>query len=119
MGPAPLPPVDDESVNFPSDCPRSFRATVHGTIFADRECHLEQIRVGDDLTLRPDPPVQEKPEVWVHLTTGEPVGHLPPEIAAWLAPWMLQGGCANARALRVSGAETPSWRRLLVEVSCP
>jgi len=80
---------------------------------------LERIRAGDDLTLMPDPPVQEEPEVWVLLQSGEPVGHLPPEIGEWLAPWLLEGGRANARAIRVSGRETPSWRRLLLEVSCP
>jgi hypothetical protein len=103
---------------FPPGCPRSFRATVHGTVFADRDRHLDRICVGDDLTLVPDPPVQEEPEVWVHLPSGEPVGHLPREIGQWLAPWMLEGGAAKVRALRVSGSETPSWRRLLVEVSC-
>ncbi len=91
---------------------------MHGTVFADREEALERIREGDLLTLIPDPPVQEDPEVWVHLPSGEPVGHLPPEIGAWLAPWMQQGGKALARALRVSGPETPSWRRLLLQVSC-
>jgi hypothetical protein len=91
---------------------------VHGTVFENREKALERVRAGDRLTLIPDPPVQERPEVWVHLATGEPVGHLPPEIGAWLAPWLLRGGRARARALRVSGRETPSWRRLLLEVSC-
>jgi hypothetical protein len=104
--------------SFPMDCPRRFRATVHGTVFGERERHVERIRECDVLTLIPDPPVQENPEVWVHLRSGEPVGHLPPEINEWLAPWMLQGGAARARAIRVSGRETPSWRRLLLEVSC-
>jgi len=104
--------------SFPTDCPRRFRATVHGTVFGERERHVERIREGDVLTLIPDPPVQENPEVWVHLRSGEPVGHLPPEINEWLAPWMLRGGAARARAIRVSGRETPSWRRLLLEVSC-
>lgn len=70
------------------------------------------------LHLIPDPPGQEAPDVWVHLQDGDPVGHLPPEIARWLAPWLLQGGAAVARALRVQGADVPSWRRLLLEVSC-
>jgi len=91
---------------------------VHGTVFADRERHLDRIHEGDDLTLVPDPPVMEDPEVWVHLPSGEPVGHLPREIGQWLAPWMLSGGAARARAVRISGSETPSWRRLLVEISC-
>jgi len=111
MSTHPLPP-------FPAGRPRSFRTTVHGTVFADRERQLDRIRVGDALTLVPDPPVQESPEVWVHLRSGEPVGHLPPEIGKWLAPWLLGGGAARARAIRVSGDDTPSWRRLLLEVSC-
>ena len=104
---------------FPDGRPRSFRATVHGTVFADRDRHLDQIQDGDALKLMPDPPIEENPEVWVHLPSGDPVGHLPPEIGEWLAPWMLEGGAARATALRVRGEDTPSWRRLLLEVSCP
>ena len=104
---------------FPRDCPRSFRATVHGTVFADRDRHLEHIHEGDHLTLMTDPTTDESPEVWVHLQSGDPVGHLPPEIGQWLAPWMLKGGTAEATAIRVGGRDTPSWRRLLLEVCCP
>jgi hypothetical protein len=104
---------------FPAGRPRLFRSTVHGTVFGDRERYVARIREGDRLPLIPDPPGKENPEVWVHLPSGEPVGHLPPEICRWLAPWMLRGGGAHARALRVSGPEVPSWRRLLLEVSCP
>ncbi len=112
MKPALSPP-------FPQGCPRSFRVTVHGTVFADRDRHLERIREGDDLTLMPDPTADETPEVWVHLRSDDPVGHLPPEIGRWLAPWMLNGGSAQATAIRVRGSDTPSWRRLLLEVCCP
>jgi len=73
---------------------------------------------GDLLVLIPDPPGQEDPEVWVHLPSGDPIGHLPPEISSWLAPWMIGGGRATATALRVHGSEVPSWRRVLVEVNC-
>lgn len=104
---------------FPSGRPRRFRATVHGTIFADRERHLPRLRPGDPLTLIPDPPGQEEPDVWVHLDSGEPLGHLPAEIGSWLAPWLLEGGGARAEVLRASGPDVPSWRRLLLEVSCP
>ena len=104
--------------SFPSERPRRFRATVHGMIFAGRDQHMVRIQAGDRLTLIPDPPGQEDPDVWVHLRSGEPVGHLPPEIGQWLAPWMLQGGGAWARVLRASGPDVPSWRRLLLEVSC-
>lgn len=103
---------------LPQGCPGSFRATVHGTVFAGRDRHLEKLQAGDELTLLPDPPGQDNPNVWVHTRTGDPVGHLPPEIGEWLAPWMLSGGWATARALRVSGADVPSWRRLLLEVNC-
>lgn len=103
---------------FPAHRPRTFRATVHGTIFAGRERHLEELHEGDALALVPDPPGGDEPGVWVHLPSGDPLGHLPPEIAAWLWPWLEGGGGAVARVLAVHGAETPSWRRLLVEVDC-
>ena len=103
---------------LPADPPTCFRSTVHGTVFAGRDRHLDTVSDGDTLCLVADPPVQENPEVWVHLTSGDPIGHLPPEIAQWLWPWMLQGGVAEARAIRVRGAEVPSWRRVLLEVVC-
>lgn len=108
---APRPPL-------PEGRPERFRTTVHGTVFAGRDDHLARVRPGDQLYLIPDPPGQEAPEVWVHLEGGQPLGHLPPEIGSWLAPWLIGGGAAVARAVRVRGAEEPSWRRLLLEVSC-
>lgn len=98
--------------------PHRFRTTVHGTVFAGRDRLLERLEGGDLLRLIPDPPFCESPGVWVHLESGDPVGHLPPEIERWLGPWLQTGGAARARALRVYGRETPSWRRLLVEVRC-
>jgi hypothetical protein len=98
--------------------PATFRTTVHGTVFGSRASHLEEIEVGDRLVLIPDPPGEEDPAVWVHLPDGDPVGHLPPEINAWLAPWMMRGGCASATTLRVGGSDVPSWKRLLIEVTC-
>lgn len=103
---------------FPEGRPPLFRATVHGTVFADRERHVETLAEGDSVRLVPDPPLQIEPEVWVHLESGEPIGHLPAEIATWLWPWMSRGGVAEARAVQVGGADAPSWRRLLLEVSC-
>ncbi|HUP51943.1 MAG TPA: hypothetical protein VM198_05670 [Longimicrobiales bacterium] len=91
---------------------------MHGTVFAGRDRFVERISEGECVRLVADPPVQKVPEVWVHLESGEPVGHLPPEIGRWLWPWMSLGGVAEARALRVGGAEVPSWRRLVLEVSC-
>ena len=91
---------------------------MHGTVFAGRERYVDRLAEGDAVLLVPDPPVQDQPEVWVHLSSGEPIGHLPAEIARWLWPWLSHGGVAEARAVRVRGAEEPSWRRLLLEVSC-
>jgi len=109
---APTPPP------FPAGCPACFRSTVHGTVFAGRERFVDLLCEGETLRLVADPPVQREPEVWVHLESGEPIGHLPPEIGRWLWPWLSRGGVAEARALTVRGAEAPSWRRLVLEVSC-
>jgi hypothetical protein len=98
--------------------PSTFRTTVHGTIFGHRSDHLAELSPGDRLLLIPDPPGEEEPAVWVHLPEGDPVGHLPPEINLWLAPWMMSGGAASATTLRVGGEEVPSWKRLLIEVEC-
>jgi hypothetical protein len=100
------------------DHPTTFRTTVHGTVFGHRASHVDELAAGDRLLLIPDPPGEEDPAVWVHLPEGDPVGHLPPEINAWLAPWMMRGGAASARTLRVGGNDVPSWKRLLIEVSC-
>jgi hypothetical protein len=103
---------------LPEHRPQTFRTTVHGTVFGERAAHLDALEPGDRLVLIPDPPDEEDPAVWVHLQEGDPIGHLPPEINAWLAPWMLRGGAASAVAVRVRGAEVPSWKRLLIEVRC-
>lgn len=91
---------------------------MHGTVFGDRSKQVDALQAGDELVLLPDPPVTDDPGVWVHRVEGDIVGHLPPEIEAWLAPWLLRGGSARARAVRVSGADVPSWRRVLIEVRC-
>lgn len=95
-----------------------FRATVHGLAFADRTRHLCDVAPGDRLLLIPDPPGSTVEQVWVHLPGGDPIGHLPDEIARWLAPWMRRGGRARARTLRVGDESVPSWKRLLLEVTC-
>jgi hypothetical protein len=87
-------------------------------VFGRRTSHLCRVHVGDELLLIPGPPLDDAPGIWVHLPGGDLIGHLPPEIEAWLAPWMLLGGRATARAVRVSGLDVPSWRRLLIEVTC-
>lgn len=103
---------------FPEGQPTCFRSTVHGTVFAGRDRYIDDLHAGDEVRLIADPPVQDDPEVWVHLPSGEPIGHLPPDIGRWLWPWLVRGGVARARLLRVEGADVPSWRRLLLEVSC-
>ncbi|MDH3733624.1 MAG: hypothetical protein OEU54_08820, partial [Gemmatimonadota bacterium] len=70
-----------------------------------------------ELLLIPDPPGDVE-DVWVHIEAGDPLGHLPREIASWLAPWMRHGGLARARVLKVGDETVPSWKRLLVEVTC-
>lgn len=112
-------PRDDESrPSLPVQAAPVFRATVHGLAFADRSRHLTELDAGDPLLLIPDPPGSTVEQVWVHLPGGDPVGHLPDEIGRWLAPWMRRGGRARARTLRVGDARVPSWKRLLLEVTC-
>lgn len=103
---------------YPTDRPPCFRTTVHGTVFGARTAVLEHLTDGEELLLIPGPPLEDDPGVWVHRAGGDLVGHLPPEIERWLAPWLLRGGRARARALRVRGSDVPSWRRLLIEVDC-
>lgn len=95
-----------------------FRATVHGLAFDDRARHLSRVSPRAELLLIPDPPGGSPDDVWVHMPEGDPVGHLPREIGVWLAPWMRRGGSARARVLKVGDATVPSWKRLLVEVTC-
>ena len=103
---------------FPAGQPPCFRSTVHGTVFGGRDRLLSSIHAGDPVRLVADPPVQIDPEVWVHTESGEPIGHLPSEIGRWLWPWLSGGGVAEARAVKVRGDDAPSWKRILVEVSC-
>ena len=79
---------------------------------------MDDLGDGEPLRLHADPPGQEAPEVWVHLPSGDLVGHLPPEVSDWLWPWLQEGGQAQVRTLRVRGAEVPSWRRVVIEVNC-
>jgi hypothetical protein len=103
---------------MPSGFPAVFRTTVHGIVFGHRASRLETLRAGDPLVLIPDPSDAREPAVWVHLLEGDPLGHMPPEISHWLAPFMLSGGIASATALKVGDHGVPSWKRLLIEVRC-
>ena len=102
----------------PPPFPDPFRTPVHGTVFAHRTEVVHRLREGDQLILVPDPPGDEEPAVWVHARGGDVIGHLPPTIAARLAPWMLRGGRAGAHVARVHGDDVESWRRLVIEVRC-
>jgi hypothetical protein len=103
---------------LPPDSPPCFRTTVHGTVFGERTARLARVEEGEELLLIPGPPLDDEPGVWVHCRNGDLLGHLPPEIERWMSPWLLRGGHATARAIRVAGPDTPSWRRLLIEVTC-
>ncbi len=98
--------------------PSSFTTAVHGTVFAKRGEVVGRLREGDPVILIPDPPGAEVPAVWVHAIGGDVVGHLPVQIAAWVAPYMLDGGRCRAQVARVGSLEVASWNRLLITVEC-
>ena len=98
--------------------PESFSTAVHGTVFANRMDVVHRLHDGEELVLIPDPPGAEVPAVWVHAIGGDVVGHLPVQVAAWLAPWMLAGGRARARVERVGSDDVASWNRLVIAVRC-
>jgi hypothetical protein len=93
-----------------------FQTPVYGTVFARRTEALHRLRAGDRLILVPDPPGTEPPAVWVHAPGGDVVGHLSPDVSAWLAPWMLSGACYGAEVAIVRGDDVASWKRLLITV---
>ena len=97
---------------------RHFDTAVLGTIFAARTTVVRRLCVGDRLILVPDPPGAQIPAVWVHAEGGDVIGHLPLQIAVWLAPWMIAGGCCGATVQKVGNDDVESWRRLLIEVTC-
>ena len=107
----PAPPL-------PPHSPANFRTTVHGTVFCDRSRCLDRLHPGDELVLIPGPPIDDDPGIWVHMKGGDLVGHLPPEIEQWMAPWMLRGGSAIAHVDKVEDDTQPSWRRLVISVEC-
>jgi hypothetical protein len=95
-----------------------FTAPVYGTVFARRSSVVQRLRPGAPLILVPDPPGIDDPSVWVHAAGGDVVGHLSPDLSAWLVPWMLAGHRCRATVARVGGAEVASWKRLIIEVRC-
>lgn len=110
-------PQDDVPMPPPPPVELRFRTNVHGTVFAARSALVERLAVGESLLLVPDPPLEEEPPaVWLHVAGGDVLGHLPQQIAAWLAPFMLAGGRCQAKVLHVHGADVPSWHRVEVEL---
>ncbi len=106
---APLPPPPPEDLRV--------RTNVHGTVFAARTSVVDRIKAGDRLLLVPDPPsADEQPAVWVHVAGGDVLGHVPVQVAAWLAHWMLAGGRCRATVLAVRGPEVASWSRIEIEL---
>jgi len=98
--------------------PTSFSTAVHGTVFARRSDVVRRLAAGDRLLLVPDPPGAEVPAVWVHAVGGDVVGHLPVQVAAWLAPRMLTGTRCRARVEHVGTDDVASWNRLIITVEC-
>lgn len=94
----------------------SFQAPVYGTVFARRTEVVHRLQSGDRLILVPDPPGAEPPTVWVHARGGDVVGHLSPDLSAWLAPWMLSGWCYAAQVSVLRGDDVASWQRLVITV---
>lgn len=104
--PPPMPPVE-----------LRLRTNVHGTVFAARLAVVERLETGQKLLLVPDPPQDgEAPAVWLHVAGGDVLGHLPVQVAAWLAPWLLNGGRCMARVTCLRGADVESWNRVEVEL---
>ncbi|HJR62542.1 MAG TPA: HIRAN domain-containing protein [Gemmatimonadaceae bacterium] len=95
-----------------------FRTAVYGTVFGRRMDVVHRLHEGDRLILVPDPPGTDYPAVWVHAPGGDVIGHLPDDIARWLAPWMLEGGRCGALVSKVGTDDVESWRRLIIEVHC-
>lgn len=92
------------------------RAHLEGTVFGDRPAVVAALEPGDQLILVPDPPGASPPAVWAHAAGGDVIGHVPSQVAAWLAPWMLEGGRVAAVVTRVGGEEIESWKRVEIEI---
>lgn len=102
----PMPPIDSP-----------VRTNVHGTVFAARIDVISRLQPGDRLLLVPDPLQEnETPSVWVHVSGGDVLGHVPVQVAAWLAPWMLAGARCRATVVQVRGPEVESWNRIEIEL---
>jgi hypothetical protein len=97
---------------------RQFDAPVYGTVFGRRADAVHRLAVGDRLILVPDPPGTDEPSVWVHAPGGDVIGHLSPDINAWLVPWMLRGGRCGAVVAQIGGSDVASYKRVIITVRC-
>jgi hypothetical protein len=97
------------------DTPR-FETPVYGTVFAARAEVVRRLKEGDRLILVPDPPGVDHPSVWVHAPGGDVVGHLSPDVNAWMAPRMIRGARYAAEVSSLGAPDTESWKRLVIEV---
>ena len=97
------------------DTPR-FETPVYGTVFAERAAVVRRLKEGDQLILVPDPAGVDEPSVWVHAPGGDVVGHLSPDVNAWMAPRMLDGARYGARVCKVGEPDMASWKRLVIAV---
>ncbi len=93
-----------------------FEAAVYGTVFAERAAVVRRLKQGDQLILVPDPPGVDEPNVWVHAPGGDVIGHLSPDINAWMAPRMLGGARYGACVQSVGEPQTASWKRLVISI---
>jgi hypothetical protein len=100
--------------------PRSteFKTPVYGTVFGQRSDALRRLKPGDHVILVPDPPGTEQPNVWVHAPGGDVVGHLAPDINAWLVPWMNEGVRCGGVVAQISRDDVASYKRLVIIVRC-
>lgn len=97
---------------------REFETPVYGTVFGQRTKVVHRLQPGDPLILVPDPPGIDVANVWVHAAGGDVIGHLAPDINAWLVPMMLNGCRCSAVVAQVGGDDVASYRRLIVTVRC-
>ena len=94
----------------------AFETPVYGTVFAQRAAVVRRLKEGDQLILVPDPPGVDEPSVWVHAPGGDVVGHLSPDVNAWMVPRMLDGARYGASVRNVGEPDTASWKRLVIAV---
>lgn len=99
---------------LPGSC--EFQTAVYGTVFGQRPDVLHRLHEGDQLILVPDPDGIDDPNVWVHAPGGDVVGHLSPDVNAWLVPAMLAGDRYGAVVSRVGDDTVVSWKRLIITV---